>query len=61
MIFDESIRIPPLWIDKETLDFLNKNREEVKKKANKKVLNNKKKGMKVYKMSKAEKDEDYGF
>jgi hypothetical protein len=60
VIFDESIRIPPLWIDEHTLHFLNQNREEVQKKTNTKIKNIKK-AYPMYKMTKEDRDESYGF
>jgi len=49
-----------LWIDKDTLDFLNRNREEVKKKANKKMAK-RKKGLMVYKIDKEVDHGQFGF
>lgn len=60
MVFDESIRIPPLWIDQETLNLLNMNREEVKKKSSTKIKNLNK-AYPVHKMLKEDSDENYGF
>jgi hypothetical protein len=63
MVFDESIRIPPLWIDNETLQFLNHNREEIKKKHNTSKVSNKttKKVYSAYKVVKEDSDDNYGF
>lgn len=61
MIFDESIRIPPLWISKETLDYLNKNREEVSKKGTKNAKGAKKRGKQAYTVKTEENEENQGF
>lgn len=63
MVFDESIRIPPLWINNETLQFLNHNREEIKRKHNTSKVKNKapKKVYPAYKVVKEDSDENYGF
>lgn len=62
MVFDESVRIPPLWIDEETLKFLNQNREGIQKaKTNKKIKNWKKAYPMQKSITKKTSEEDYGF
>lgn len=60
VIFDESIRIPPLWVNEITLQFLNQNREEVKKKTSTK-LKNIKKSYPQQKTTKRESEGEFGF
>ena len=61
MIFDESVRIPPLWIDESSLKILNQHREGVQKKQTNKKTKNWKKAYPLNNNVKKEKEEDYGF